>query len=355
MEQLFVGAVVVASIALLAFRGYRKLTPTKTPTQAGCSGCSGCPGVESCAPVHGRPGEFVPKGTAPLVLLFVLCSAAPARALDTVETWDVGATDLELYVGYDGFGLNRADRQLASNLVAGFGIIERLSAYLGATLSSDELFSEGAGEIGLGLFGTGLDTDHVDLDIFLDFALGGEGFKELQIAPALELNLDLAPDRQTWGVYVLVALPIYGRPIEGLQSGAGNEIATHIEATIGTYLSLGDRHQILVDYEMAFHPMARGEEASVEVGSVGLGYNVLLHDAIELITEVRLDIPAEGQVPSVGFMAGFIATLPSARGGGEGRAEGLASESNRDQGRITPRTPARTASAASRMHESHDF
>ncbi len=334
MEEVFVGIIVGTAIVAVVFRGYRKLASSparEIGTQAGCSGeCEGCSCVRSESHRRSVQATFRRRTTISMVVA-AFCFASPARAVDTVETWDVGATDLDFYVGYDGFGLSRADRQLSSNLMAGFGIIERLSAYLAATISSDELFDQGAGEVNLGIFGTGVETDHVDLDLFLDFSIGGEGFSEFQVAPALELNLDLAPDLRTWGVYFLLALPIYGREPIADGSGGGRETATHIEATVGTYVTIGERHQILVDYEMAFHPMARGDDPSVEIGSVGFGYNVVLHDSIELITEVRVDIPAEGEDPSVGFMTGFIATLPSGRGG-EPLGEELARDGDDGQG-----------------------
>lgn len=251
------------------------------------------------------------RHTATAVFLVGLCLPCRGWAVDTIESFDVGATDLELYTGYDGFGLNRADRSLSSSLVAGFGIVDRVSATLGATLASDELFTQGSGEVAVGLFGTVVDTDHFDLDLTLDFALGGPEFTEFQVGPGLELNLDFAPDLERFGLFVLVTAPVYGRDAITNDGASGREVATHISTTIGAYLTIAGRHQVLLDYEMALHPMAVVDEAAVELGSVGVGYNVTVHDAIELITELRVDIPQADEAPSIGFVAGFIATLPS--------------------------------------------
>ena len=169
--------------------------------------------------------------------------------------------------------------------------------------------AHGNGEISLGLFGTPLDTNHVDLDLFLDLRLGGDGFSELQIAPALELNLDLRPERELWGIFLNVAAPIY-REISGEQEATSADVVVSIEATLGTYLTLARRHQLLLDLELAFHPLASPGELSVELGSVGLGYNVALCDAIELIIEARFDLPQGDEDFSVGLMTGFIATIP---------------------------------------------
>lgn len=245
------------------------------------------------------------------LLAFTL--AETAEAVDTVETWDERAIDVDFYLGFDGLGPGELDRQLYGDLMIGYGIIDRFSTYLGTRLAGDEQLSNGAGEIYLGVFGTPLDTDHVDLDLFLDLRLGGDGFSEFQVVPALELNLDLAPDLECWGVYLVVGLPLYPR-VAGDQGGTGEEgVALTVETVVGTYLTLGSRHQILLDFELAFHPMAAEGELTTEIGGVGLGYNVILNDAIELIVEVRFDIPQRDEELSVGLMAGMIATIPTAQ------------------------------------------
>ena len=246
-----------------------------------------------------------------VVMAAVVLIPASATAVDTVETWDVGATDVDFYFGFDGVGLHRHERSLSGDLMLGYGIIERLSAYLGATLSADEYLSNGVGQVYLGGFGTPVETDHFDLDLFLDFRLGGEGFGELRIGPAMELNVDLVPDRERWGVFFVVGAPISNRTTTDAQGSENEETVVSVEATVGTYLTLGTRHQVLLDYTMAFHPMADDDE--IEVGSVGVGYNVEVHEAVELISEVRVDVPQEGERVAVGFVVGFIATLPSQR------------------------------------------
>jgi hypothetical protein len=246
------------------------------------------------------------------LLIAVLCWVAPdvCEAVDTVEVWDVGATDIDFYTSYDGVGLQGRDRELSAELMAGFGLIEGLSAYLGAAMAIDQYFSQGGGEVFLGAFGTPVDTDHFDLDLFMDFRLGGETFTELQVSPAMELNFDLEPDLQKWGMYLMVAAPIYGHDPDA-DGPDGRQPAAHVETTLGTYLTLGSRHQILLDYEMAWRPAPAVEEQAVEVGSIGLGYNVMLTDALELVSEVRCDVPQRGEEVAFGITLGIIAGMPS--------------------------------------------
>ena len=107
-------------------------------------------------------------------LSFVTVAAAgvatpePSEAADTVETWDVGATDVELAIGLDGVGPAPAERTHSAVMLLGYGIVERLSAYLGTTLEGDQVLSNGRAYVHLGAFGTLVETDHFDLDLFLD-------------------------------------------------------------------------------------------------------------------------------------------------------------------------------------------
>ena len=59
-----------------------------------------------------------------------------------------------------------------------------------------------------GIFGTPVDSDHFDLDLFLDASFSPD---EFGLTPALELNFDLAPDLEVWGVYIRVEEGFSGR------------------------------------------------------------------------------------------------------------------------------------------------
>jgi hypothetical protein len=52
-----------------------------------------------------------------------------------------------------------------------------------------------------------------------------------------------------------------------------------------------------------------GVLTSSSVGRAALGYNVMVHDAVELIHEVRLDFPRDDERYGVDVIAGFMATL----------------------------------------------
>jgi len=138
----------------------------------------------------------------------------------------------------------------------------------------------------------------------------GERF---QLRPALELNFDADPEMRTWGLYLRAPPPIYGRKFD-----TGEPHATfHLEATTGGYVRVAAAHQVVLEYDMTYHLDPGEDERRTEIGSVALGYNVTLSDAVEIINQVALDIPQGDEKPSVGLMTGLIATLPAPGDGQE--------------------------------------
>jgi hypothetical protein len=243
----------------------------------------------------------------------LVCIMPVAHAADTVETWDVGASNVDFYAGFDGIGPESANRAIYSDIMLGYGIINRLSAYLGTTLQGNESFGDGQKSIYLGVYGTPVDTDHLDLDLFLNVSVGGAVLSEVQLAPSIELNFDLDPERRSWGAYLRIGMPVYSRSrASDTTDAVEHNPAFSAVVNPGIYLSITENHQILLEYDMSFHKWSAAEHP-VDVGGVALGYNVKLSESIELINQVYLDIPHPGEPVAVGLMTGFIATLPSAR------------------------------------------
>ncbi len=249
-------------------------------------------------------------GVAATTLL--LCAGTPARAADTIETYEVGVSDLELYAGYDGLGHEFSDHSLLGDFVLGVGIIERLSLYLGTTVQGYRRMRAGDATVNMGLLGTVLDTRHVDLDLILGVGLGGPGFRGFSLAPAFELNLDRAPDLQAYGLYLRGAAVIHVATVDPLE-GEPSTFVHHYVATLGAYLTLAERHQLLVELDGAYHPTTLTGERSFELGGLALGYNVALHRRVELITQVCVNLPQGREKTVAGLMIGLIITLPRPR------------------------------------------
>lgn len=236
-----------------------------------------------------------------------------ATAADTVEPFGIGASDVELYLGVEGIGLDRYEKTLFGDILLGYGLLERLSAYLGTTLEANEAFGDGAATIYGGIYGTPVDLPHFDLDLFLSISGGGPGLSELRLTPAVELNGDVDPDMRSFGVFLRVGSSVFGRDVTPLGDEASPTFKTAVDiwTTVGTCFTIRDRHQLILEVDMTFRPAPSVEERSVEVGGMAVGYNVILHDAIEMITQISFDIPQSGESFSVGLFTGMIVTLPS--------------------------------------------
>ncbi len=265
-------------------------------------------------------------------------------AADTTETFDPGASDFEFYAGVDGIGKGKYEKTVSAEALLGYGLMERFSGYLAAGGEANERFGDGAGWVGLGIFGTPVDTDHFDLDLMLDAGFGASDFS---LAPSLELNIDLDPEMRTWGMYVRVSENFMGRDetpdaepgeidcesVYDTQSGGRTivcaqqpdetadpkfELAPVTGVTVGTYYTISEKHQLLLEYDMAFANNPAKDEEDTEIGGVALGYNVVLSDSIEMINQLFFDIPQDGEDFSLGISLGIVATMP---GGADSSAE----------------------------------
>ena len=249
-----------------------------------------------------------------LVFFLTVGTVATTRAADTVETWDVGATDVDLYVGFDGIGLDGSEQVLYGDIMFGYGLVERFSAYLGTTLEGSDYLSTGSASIYFGVFGTAIDTDHFDCDLFLDFSAADVGHTEFGVTPAIELNFDVLPDLASWGAFLRSGVPISGDVTASPDGAEGieHELTADIETTLGMYWTVQDDHQLIWELDATFVPSAGDQENSTNVGGVALGYNVCLtaECGLEMINNVYLDVPQNEENLGVGVSTGLIATVP---------------------------------------------
>lgn len=243
-------------------------------------------------------------------ILVISIGCIPAKAADTTETWDAGAADVDFYLGFDGIG-HGEEGVIAGNIMIGYGLVDRLSAYLGLALEAANRLSKESGDLRLGIFGTPLDSDHLDLDLFLEIGAAGPNFDEFRIVPALELNLDLKPDRSSAGFYLRAALPLHARSRSGSSMSGDSSLVFDVEGVIGAYMTIAKSHQLLVEFDTLFHQHPAEGERSSEIGGIAFGYNVVLNPTIELICQVYFDIPQTGEAFAAGVMIGLIATLPA--------------------------------------------
>ena len=250
---------------------------------------------------------------------------AHAAAADTVETWDEGAADLDLYVGLEGMGAANGERSLFGDVMWGYGVMERLSLYLGTSTAADTRSWSGEVEPNVGVFGTLIDSDHVDLDAFLhaSAAFGGDASAR-QLVPSTELNFDLDPDLRSWGAYLRLAVVISHARNPGSDDASTTAVVTaeptaatarttvHMPVTVGNYFTLAEGHQALVELDFDVQSSDRSSDGSVDVGGVAVGYNHTLNDTFELISQVLVSLPDARDPMAIGAMIGVIATMPGA-------------------------------------------
>jgi len=259
--------------------------------------------------------------TLALALVAAVSFAGEAMAADTVETYGIGASDFELSLGLDGVGRGKYEKVMWGETLLGFGITDRFSTYLTMSAAGTARLSAGTGGASFGVFGTPIDSDHVDLDLLLGVGFGGG---EMYVTPAFELNVDARPDLALCGLYLRAEEVLAGRGVSIADDPATTDVDESKERyafapttllTAGGYFTIAEIHQILLEYDIAFHhgDPPPGEDARVfEAGGVALGYNVRVAARIELVTQVSVDVPDHGEGLAAGFTVGLIATMPSA-------------------------------------------
>ena len=233
-----------------------------------------------------------------------MLAVAPASAIDTVETFGKGEGDLEFYAGLDGLGAGAPDQAMGGSVVMGWGVAERLSAYATTGLVADGAMANAAANVGLGVFGTPLDTDHVDLDLLLDICWPGGGDPAC-VAPGIELNLDAEPDLATWGVFLDATAGVSWHAPEA--SSPERRVDWALGA--GLYRSLGAGRQVLLRYDATVEDPPGDGAATFTHGGLALGFNAMLGDTMELVAEARTGFGHDGDPATIGFMVGFVATL----------------------------------------------
>jgi hypothetical protein len=240
-----------------------------------------------------------------IIVLTILSWPVVTEAADTLETWDAGAGNFEMYSGFEGVGAETLDQGLSSSLLVGWGVADRFSSYLGTSIATDGYFSSAETELDLGAFGTLYNSDHLDFDLGLNMTVSGPGMEQAAFVPAFELNLDHSPDLATYGFYTRGAAVINGG------DPGDEELRRHVDwnFSFGSYYTLSPRQQVLLEYDITIHDEPEPGIPDIPRGAVALGYNALLNEDLELISEFRLDVPQGDEDYQVGFMLGVIATL----------------------------------------------
>ncbi len=245
----------------------------------------------------------------PVAGLLCLVVASPLLAIDTLEPFEIGFTNLDFYLASDSWGNAAADRGVSGEVMFGAGLTPRLSFYFGSVFNADGYLVGGSTDYYTGLYGTVFAAGHWDLDLILDFTSSGPDQEEFALSPGIELNWDAEPGQAAWGAYLDTGFSLTGQP-------AGDEHAprtmTHLPVAVGTYRTLAPGRQIFRQFDSHWADLSTA--GNHDHASVAVGYNVLVHAAVELSTEIRFSVldPATRtwQTQSAGAFVGIIATPP---------------------------------------------
>ncbi len=235
-------------------------------------------------------------------LLVLLLWTAPAAGADTIETFEPGFSDLEIYAGGTGLGLPRGESAPFAEVVAGFGVTPSLSLSLAAYLPGRCRLQDRDPAFEAGGFGTPIDTNHLDLD--LGYAIAHDG-ETVALTEWFELNLDRRPELSAAGLYLKGCLSgLVGGELEpdAGRLGAG--------ALLGGYVTVARRHQLLLEIDGTWMPGVEPTASCRKLGEGHLGYNLQLLDTLELIHDLGVDLPQGGDRVSFSLFLGVIASLP---------------------------------------------
>jgi hypothetical protein len=233
------------------------------------------------------------------LLALLLTQATAARGADTTETFDVGVSDYEFFAGSEGIGRALSEGAFFGETLLGIGLAPRLSGFVALDARGDHQLVESSGGFAFGMFGTPVDTDHFDWDLFahVHYQPGA-----ITVGPATEFNLDLHPDLALAGLYLRAQLCACGN---GNADPAEGKYSAGVEG--GAYWTMARGHQLLLEYGTQT-PLA--ELGQLESSMLSLGYNTLVNSRLELLLEATLELPIGDSPAAFGAMAGIIATLP---------------------------------------------
>jgi len=240
-------------------------------------------------------------GAMLMVSALVIAPWSAAFGADTTEGFDPGASNLEIYFAYSGSGKHADERGVGTETLVGFGISDRFSALLVLSGEANDAMGEGDAGFSLGLLATPIDTENFDLDVGFDVGIGslgagaphfGHNTGELLLFPWIEINIDSSNDLSGVGWYVLAGEVITGEDRTWIDKDGIEQRS--FKALYAAEIETGDE-----------------DRRATEVGRVSLGYNFLLSDNLEAITEVAYDIAQDGEDPGFDFVVGLIATLPA--------------------------------------------
>ena len=265
------------------------------------------------------------KISALCVVALASLFANTAFAGDTVEPLDKGVIEVAPTIGFA--NITDENTGWTAGLSVGYGVADFLT--INATFGAGSAVALANADWGFDfdLLTNLLDTENFDIDFHVDFAYSGVGennlANEIIITPGFEFNYDTDNDMSGFGAYLRLDLPIHSWNLykpRYIIDPDGNQITVdryHVESdvdlelTLGLYYTFMEGNQLFLEGGVSLTTLA--ENLAPEVGKEGfvsLGYNVELFENIELVSEVRVNIPEDGEDTNGAITVGMIFDLP---------------------------------------------
>ena len=253
----------------------------------------------------------------------VFLAAASALAVDTNETIDSGATYYEFFMGWSGLQKPMIQQQAYAGGAIAYGLTDTVTGYLALSGQSNAYFGDGFGRTGFGLMATVFNSDHISVDLMLDAGMGGVGAQPLlfhpardlttgfAVTPGVEINYDHEEEMNDWGVFTVLQEALTGRTAVAYTDEFVERVtyafAPYMQWALGGYMTtVADKEQWLLEIDFRWRQNPTSSQDALIWTGLGLGYNRMLNEELELATEVYVSMPVDNETWGVGLAVGII-------------------------------------------------
>jgi hypothetical protein len=259
------------------------------------------PLLRSCLSAR-RRSRRLGRGLAAVLLAL----PAIAQGADTIEVWEPGAYGVEMHLGVTHSHHHGGKPELTNEFLVGRGMNARLSTYVGACVTPEA--GSSAWDLCMGLMGNLLDRDHFDIDVVLDASIGGEAWDSYGLLPLVEFNFDRDPQMGSWGLYLRTRLPLWQVRTADAEGGRTWSRGFDLGLNPGAYWTLSDRHQLLIEYDIAYE-VSRNDPRATDQGRFALGLGTVVDERFEIVSRIEIAVPEQDESPDLSFGFGLIGTL----------------------------------------------
>jgi hypothetical protein len=232
-----------------------------------------------------------------ILFLLIGLTSSSVFAVDTIEPFSIGLSDVEMYAGFESQGIDASENTFSTSTGIGAGLSDRWSFFLGFSGDTTGALDNGQTIFDMTLFWNLFSQSNwaLDLGTTISHAEGNGAF-----APFFELNWDASPNQASWGLFA------HGGPTG---TGATGKVDWTFGLAAGGYITMMDGHQLLAEWAPEYD---LGNDSSTQAwnnGSLRMGYNFVISDEVEIISEVGYILPYHLNDGAITSTIGFVASL----------------------------------------------